>query len=81
MADAGNGEYHNAVQHQNRELRTENDGLRAEVLRLNEEREIAIENHGPNCFERKPREMVGFPISLSLCMPLSDFSLTFWTPR
>ncbi|KFY76398.1 hypothetical protein V499_03974 [Pseudogymnoascus sp. VKM F-103] len=55
MADAGNGEYHNAVQHQNRELRTENDGLRAELLRLNEERAIAIEKHGKRCFERRPR--------------------------
>ncbi|KFZ17977.1 hypothetical protein V501_01431 [Pseudogymnoascus sp. VKM F-4519 (FW-2642)] len=55
MADARNGEYHDAVQHQNRELRTENDGLRAEVLRLNEERAIAIEKHGKKCFERRPR--------------------------
>lgn len=74
MADAAaNREYTDALQLRNRQLQAENDslraengGLRAEILRLNEQIEIGIEKHGPNCFVRRPKQVVGVPISSHL---------------
>ncbi len=86
MADAAaNREYTDSLQLRNRQLQAENDGLRAEngglraeILRLNEKIASGIEKYGPNCFVRRPRQVVSVPISLIIYISLDGFSLTSW---
>ncbi|OBT40896.1 hypothetical protein VE00_08792 [Pseudogymnoascus sp. WSF 3629] len=49
MANAGNPEFYEALQHRVRVLEVENTRLNAEVLRLLEQLAICREKYGPNC--------------------------------
>jgi hypothetical protein len=79
MANAGNPEFYEALQHRVRVLEVENTRLNAEVLRLLEQLAICREKYGPNCCIRKPRTVVSTAISPFLSMPLAGFSPISWT--
>lgn len=77
MADVEmNREFVEVLQLCVRQLEAERAGLRAEILRHSEEREIAIDKYGANCFVKRPKPVVSAPISPSMCMILVGFSPT-----